>query len=102
MKTPTLLVIALLTGLPLALNANPTTDRKIEETAKSSYTFRELLDRKVDAKAHDGVVTLTGKVADASQKRLAEDTVAGLDGVTRVENNIKVEGGPREGSDEWL
>jgi hyperosmotically inducible protein len=102
MKTPRLLTLALFASLPLALSAKPTTDRRIENTAKSSYTLSEVLDNKVEVKARDGVVTLTGKVADEAQKRLAEDAVAGLDGVTRVDNQIRVESAAREGSDEWL
>ncbi len=89
-------------GLPLAVFASPAVDRQIEDSAKSSYNFNHVLDKKVDVKVRDGVVTLTGKVQDDAQRQLAENTVADLQGVTRVNNEIKVEGGAKEGSDAWI
>ncbi len=103
MKTPKLLsLLALSAGLPLAVFASPAVDRQIEDSAKNSYNFNHVLDKKVDVKVRDGVVTLTGKVQDDAQRQLAENTVADLQGVTRVNNEIKVEGGAKEGSDAWI
>lgn len=80
------------------------TDDRIESAAKKSYVFKTYLKHdsvKTDAK--DGVVTLTGTVADADHRALAETTVENLPGVTRVDNRIKVKGdGPAEHSDGWL
>ncbi|HEY3932081.1 MAG TPA: BON domain-containing protein [Verrucomicrobiae bacterium] len=64
------------------------TDSRIESSAAKSYTFKTTL--KDDSK--DGVVTLTGTVADASDKSLAEDTVASLPGVQSVDNQLVVMG----------
>src|SRR4029077_15532348 len=51
----------------------------------------------------NGAVTLTGTVAEASHKSLAQDTVEGLPGVTSVDNRLKIkDGSPAEHSDGWL
>ena len=88
---------------PVALLASSATDRKIEDAAKASYNYRTVLEDHVKVKAHDGVVTLTGTVAEASHKSLAEDTVEGLPGVTSVNNQLKIKGESHaEHSDGWL
>ena len=74
---------------PLSLLANSTTDRQIEKTAKASYNFRTNLGDDVKIKVDDGVVTLSGKVATDEQRRIAEDTVANIPGVARVDNKLK-------------
>jgi osmotically-inducible protein OsmY len=80
------------------------TDSRIESAAAKSYVFKTYLKNdsiKTDAK--DGVVTLTGTVAEESHKTLAENTVAGLPGVTRVDNQLQVSGEqPAEHSDTWI
>ena len=102
MKTRILFGLALLAATPFGAVADHSTDRRIEEAAKSSYNFRKVLDQKVDISVRDGVATLTGTAPTDDQRRIAEDTVAGMDGVTRVDNKLRVEGGGREGSDEWI
>lgn len=101
MKTPKLAACLILLSAPLAIFAS-SMDRQIEDAAKASYNYRAVLDNKVKVKSDDGVVTLSGKVHTEEQRRIAEDTAAGLPGVVRVENKIKVDGGAREGSDEWI
>jgi len=80
------------------------TDSRIESSAAKSYVFKTYLKNdsiKTDAK--DGVVTLTGTVAEESHKTLAKNTVAGLPGVTRVDNQLQVSGEqPAEHSDTWI
>ncbi|MBE0617982.1 MAG: BON domain-containing protein [Proteobacteria bacterium] len=80
------------------------TDSAIEASAKQTYVFKTYLkgdDVKVQSK--DGVATLTGTVSDDSKKALAEDTVAALPDVKRVENKLGVKGDrPAEKSDLWL
>ena len=80
------------------------TDSRIESSAAKSYVFKTYLKNdsiKTDSK--DGVVTLTGTVAEASHKSLAQDTVASLPGVIRVDNRLKVKGeSPAEHSDTWI
>ena len=51
----------------------------------------------------DGVVTLTGTVADSSHKSLAQDTVESLPSVKSVNNQLKVKDeSPAEHSDGWI
>jgi len=80
------------------------TDSRIESSAAKSYTFKTTL--KGDAiktVSVDGVVTLSGTVAEDSHKTLAEDTVASLPGVKSVNNQLVVSGEqPAEHSDTWI
>ena len=56
---------------------------------------------KIDSK--DGVVTLTGTVSEDSHKSLAEETVAALPGVKKVDNKLKVKGERHaDNSDAWV
>lgn len=104
MLTPNFLLITLLVISPLAYAAQEQdkTDRELEEEAKTSYTFRRVLNGQIDVKVSNGIATLTGRVHDMDQSRLAEDTVAGMAGVKRVDNQIKVDPQARNVSDEWL
>ncbi len=80
----------LLTVAPLRA---ATLDDRIESSASKSYVFRTYLkDDAVKARSTNGAVTLTGTVAQASRKSLAEDTVASLPGVTGVDNRLIVKG----------
>jgi hyperosmotically inducible periplasmic protein len=85
-----------------ALFASSDTDRKIEEAAMASYNYRTVLQGKVDVKADNGVVTLTGTVPENNQKVLAEDTVTDLPGVVSVTNQITVVPPAPEHSDAWI
>lgn len=80
------------------------TDDRIESSAKKSYVFKTYLkgdDIKIQSK--DGVVTLTGTVAEESHKSLAQETVADLPGVKSVDNRLEVKGErPAENSDTWV
>ena len=80
------------------------TDDRIESTAKKSYVFKTYLksdDVKIQSK--DGAVTLTGAVAEESNKSLAKDTVASLPGVKSVDNKLVLKGGaPAVQTDAWL
>src|ERR1017187_4110684 len=80
------------------------TDSRIESSAAKSYTFKTTLkDDSIKTVSKDGVVTLTGTVAEASHKNLAEDTVASLPGVKSVDNQLVVSGEkPAEHSDGWI
>ena len=54
-------------------------------------------------RSKDGVVTLTGTVAEESHKALARETVASLPGVKSVDNKLEVKGEvPAVYSDAWL
>jgi osmotically-inducible protein OsmY len=80
------------------------TDSRIESSAAKSYIFKTTLkDDSIKAESKDGIVTLTGTVAAASHKSLAEDTVASLPGVKSVDNQLVVTGDqPAEHSDTWI
>jgi hyperosmotically inducible periplasmic protein len=80
------------------------TDSRIESSAAKSYTFKTYLkDDSIKVDAKDGVVTLTGTVADSSHKSMAENTVASLPGVTSVDDQLKINGEqPAEHSDAWI
>ncbi len=80
------------------------TDSRIESSAAKSYVFKTYLkDDSIKTVSKDGVVTLTGTVADASHKSLAENTVESLPGVNKVNNQLVVSGEqPAEHSDAWI
>jgi osmotically-inducible protein OsmY len=80
------------------------TDSRIESSAANSYVFKTYLkDDSIKTESKDGVVTLTGTVAKASDKSLAQDTVASLPGVISVDNQLQVSGEqPAEHSDTWI
>jgi len=80
------------------------TDSRIESSATKSYTFKTYLkDDSIKVASKDGVVTLTGTVADSSHKSMAENTVASLPGVTSVDDQLKISGDqPAEHSDAWI
>jgi hyperosmotically inducible periplasmic protein len=91
----------LITSAPLRAAS---TDSRIESSAAKSYVFKTYLkDDSIKTDSKDGVVTLTGTVADASHKSLAENTVASLPGVKSVDNQLVVSGQqPAEHSDAWI
>jgi osmotically-inducible protein OsmY len=80
------------------------TDSRIESSAAKSYVFKTYLkDDSIKTESKDGAVTLTGTVTKASDKSLAQDTVAGLPGVKSVDNQLLVSGAqPAEHSDTWI
>src|ERR1039457_5858020 len=80
------------------------TDSRIESSAAKSYVFKTYLkDDSIKTVSKDGVVTLTGTVADASHKSMAENTVAGLPDVKSVNNELVINGEqPAEHSDTWI
>jgi hyperosmotically inducible periplasmic protein len=80
------------------------TDDRIESSAAKSYTFKTYLkDDSIKVESKDGIVTLTGTVADASHKSMAENTVASLPDVKSVDDQLKINGEqPAEHSDAWI
>lgn len=78
-------------------------DERIDSAAKKSYVFKTFLSGdSIKVESKDGVVSLTGTVSEDSHRVLAQETVAGLPGVTRVDNQIKVKEIPPKSSDLWL
>ena len=79
-------------------------DRRIESTAKQSYVFLTYLEADdIKIQSVNGVVSLTGTVAQESHKSLAQETVASLPGVKSVDNRLEIKGEtPAEKSDAWI
>ncbi len=107
MKSTYLLTLIMSAGALLVTSASlraSDTDSRIESSAAKSYVFKTTLkDDSIKTESKDGIVTLTGTVADASHKSLAEDTVAGLPGVISVDNQLVINGEqPAEHSDAWI
>jgi osmotically-inducible protein OsmY len=102
MKLHHLLLTSLLAIAAVPFVQASDVDSKIVDAAKSSYNYRTLLDDKVTVKSNDGVVTLTGMVADKDLRILAEDTVSNLPGVMRVDNRITLDPALQERSDAWI
>lgn len=102
-ETLTLVAVSALFLAGAPLRASETDDR-IESSAKKSYVFKHYLaDDAIKTESRNGAVTLTGTVAEESHLGLARDTVAGLPGVTNVDNQLTVKGeNPAQHSDTWL
>jgi hyperosmotically inducible protein len=68
-------------------------DRGIESSARQSYVFKTYLKSDdIKIQSMDGAVTLTGSVSEESHKSLAQETVACLPNVKRVDNRLVVKG----------
>jgi len=80
------------------------TDSRIESAFQKSYVYKTYLhDEHVKINSKDGVVTLTGSVANESHKPMAQDTAEALPGVKSVDNRIEVAGDrPAANSDTWI
>lgn len=102
MKPTQWIALLALAAAPATLLAFADTDRRIESAARDSYNYRTVLAGKVDVKALDGVVTLTGKVNDRGERDLAEATVSQLPGVVSVDDQILVVPAAPEHSDPWI
>jgi hypothetical protein len=68
-------------------------ERLAREVTESLRQRLPVLGRRVEARAHGGVVTLLGE-ASAAHSRLAQEAVEGLAGVARVNNLILVADSP--------
>ena len=78
-------------------------DDNIETTAKESYVFKTYLQEDdIKIKSKDGAVTLTGTVSNESHKLLAQETVAVIDDVKSVDNQLAIKSEPDKKSDAWL
>jgi hyperosmotically inducible periplasmic protein len=107
MKTMFPSTLALVAGTMLITGASARAsnmDDRIESSAANSYVFKTCLkDDSITTVSKDGAVTLTGTVADRSQKSMAENTVASLPGVKSVDNELQVSTEqPAEHSDAWI
>ena len=101
--TKTLLLITAALGLVVFITPAfaAKTDSAIEDAAKNSYIFKTYLkDDDIKVQAKEGIVTLTGTVADEARKTLAGDTVANLPNVKDVDNKLVFKG--ESSPDLWL
>src|ERR1035437_4036327 len=101
------LALLVATGALLVASASlraAETDDRIVSSAAKSYVFKTYLkDDSIKTVSKNGAVTLTGTVAEASHKSLAENTVESLPGVKSVDNQLKIKGeNPAEHSDTWI
>lgn len=80
------------------------TDDRIESSFKDTYVHKTYLkDDAVRTSARNGVVTLTGTVSEESHKALAEQTVANLPGVVRVDNQLATKAEvAADNADTWI
>lgn len=68
------------------------TDSGITTAVQSSYYSDDSVrGQNIDVSTANGVVTLRGTVADDTSRQQAETIARGVDGVTRVENQLRVE-----------
>jgi hypothetical protein len=68
-------------------------DRIREDVSEELTRHGEIDASEIDIKVENGEVTLTGKVGDRQQKRLAEDLAERCSGVSDVHNQLKVDKG---------
>lgn len=94
---------AALIGASAPLRASEADDR-IESSFKKTYVYQKYLkDDSITAEAEEGVVKLTGTVAEESHKKLAQETAEGLLGVTRVDNRLATKAeAAAESADTWI
>ena len=77
-----------------SLLASESQDLMIESLFKKTHVYRTYLkDDAIKCEAKDGVVTLSGTVAEKSSKILAGDIVECLPGVVRVDNELGINAG---------
>jgi osmotically-inducible protein OsmY len=81
-------------GAVMMSAAEQVSDAWLTARVAASLRFDRTLDAAlVDVSTQDGVVTLSGRVPTAADKREAAEVAAAIDGVARVENLIAVDGG---------
>ena len=94
----------LLTGMGMGSALASEMDSRIESSAQKSYVYKTyLMNDEITTQSKDGVVTLTGTVAEESHRTLAKETVANLPGVKSVDDKLVIKGDlPAENSDGWI
>jgi osmotically-inducible protein OsmY len=93
--------LTLAPGLPLLAAGQ---DQRIEAAAEDSYNFKTYLKNDtIHVASEAGVVTLTGTVAQEDHRALAQETVAGLPGVKKVDNRLTLAANqPADRTDDWV
>jgi len=93
--------VLVFTGGPVRASV---TDDRIESAFKKTYVYKTYLkDEHIKISSKEGVVILSGAVADGTHKPMAQDVAEALPGVASVDNRITVKGEqPAESSDTWI
>jgi len=101
---PAALAVAALCALAPAAEARKNPDAGIESALRMSYNYRaHLKDDAILVACRDGVVSLTGSVANDLHKALAEETAYNVEGVRSVDDRlVSRERTPAQASDAWL
>lgn len=94
-------VAMFITSMPLCASES---DSKIESSFKKTYVYQTYLKNDaIKTEAKNGAVTLTGTVGEESHKSLARETVAGLPGVSSVDNQLTTRAeAAAENADTWI
>lgn len=79
-------------------------DEAIDATLTQTYVYRTYLkDDTINVATRDGVVTLTGTVADKNHRVLAQDTAECMPGVISVDNQLETEAEvDADNADAWM
>ncbi len=78
-------------------------DQRIEKSIQDSHVFKTYLkDDAIRTQSRDGVVTLTGAVAEEDHKTLAQETALSTPGVARVDDQLEVKSASSAGEDAWI
>lgn len=87
----------------MSVNASEN-DSKVESSFEKTYVYKTYLqDDAIKTEMKDGIFTLTGTVSEESHKALAQETAAGLPGVTGVENKLTTKAeAATENADWWM
>ena len=93
--------VMIVMGAPLRASE---ADDKMEWQFKNTYAFKSYLtDDPIKVEAKDGVLTLTGTVAEETHKTMAQAIAANLAGVTRVDNRLVVKyDSTAANADSWI
>jgi len=79
-------------------------DKDVDAAFKNTYVYKTYLkDDTIKTSTQEGVVTLTGTVADQASKTLAQDTMENISGVKRVDNQLQTQAeNEAENADKWI
>lgn len=91
----------LVAGTPLRASE---TDERLSSAFRETYVYRTFFnDDSIKTEARDGVVTVTGTVADEFHRTLVLETVSNLPGVTAVVNQLETKAeAAEEKEDTWI
>jgi osmotically-inducible protein OsmY len=102
------LAVAALASIVMSLescNTSQTPDQQVKDSQITTEVKAKLASKvgassltNIEANTTNGVVTLTGQVENADEKRSAEQVAAAVSSVVRVNNNLQVTAAPTPAS----